>query len=53
MKRSLMILDHIAEMLNYAPAYMMGTKAVDSDMVREMQEMLKDMERMRNEVRLK
>lgn len=46
------ILDHIAEMLNYAPAYMMGTKAVDSDMVKEMQGMLKDLERMRKEVRL-
>jgi hypothetical protein len=47
------ILDHIAEMLNYAPAYMMGTKTVDSDMVREMQEMLKDLERMRKEVQSK
>lgn len=47
------MLDHIAEMLNYAPAYMMGTKTVDSDMVREMQEMLKDLERMRKEVQSK
>jgi len=47
------ILDHIAAMLNYAPAYMMGTKAVDSGMVREMHEMLKDLEKIRKEVRSK
>lgn len=47
------ILDHIAEMLNYAPAYMMGTKTVDSHMVREKQEMLKELERIRKEVQSK
>jgi hypothetical protein len=51
MKELARILDHIAEMLNYAPAYMMGTKKVDSEMVREMQEMLKDLEKMRKEIR--
>jgi len=44
------ILDHIAEMLNYAPAYMMGTKAVDSDMMTEMRQMLMDLENMRKEI---
>ena len=41
------ILDHIAEMMNYAPAYMMGTKVVDSEMIKEMQDMLKDLRKMR------
>ena len=44
------ILDHLAEMMNDAPAYMMGTKVVDSKMIKEMQEMLKDLEKMRKEV---
>lgn len=44
------ILDHVAWMLNYAPAYMMGTKAVDSAMMNEMQNMLKDLESMRKEI---
>jgi len=44
------ILDHLAEMMNDAPAYMMGTKIVDSKMIKEMQKMLKDLERMRKEV---
>lgn len=44
------ILDHIAEMLNDAPSYMMGTKAVDSEMVRQMHEMLKEIEKMRKEI---
>jgi len=44
------ILDHLAEMMNDAPAYMMGTKVVDSKMIKEMQKMLKDLERMRKEV---
>lgn len=44
------ILDHIAEMLNYAPAYMMGTKIVDSNMMTDMQQMLKDLEKMRKEI---
>jgi hypothetical protein len=44
------IMDHIADMLNYAPAYMMGTKTVDSDMMNEMQGMLKELEKMRNEI---
>lgn len=45
------MLDHVAWMLNYAPAYMMGTKSVDSDMMKEMQDMLKDLESMRKEIR--
>jgi hypothetical protein len=44
------ILDHLAEMMNDAPAYMMGTKVVNSKMIKEMQEMLKDLEKMRKEV---
>jgi len=44
------ILDHLAEMMNDAPAYMMGTKVVDSKMIKEMQKMLKDLEKMRKEV---
>ena len=44
------ILDHIAEMMNYAPAYMMGTKVVDSKMIKEMHDMLKDLEKMRKEI---
>jgi hypothetical protein len=45
------ILDHIAGMLNYAPAYMMGTKTVDSNMMTEMRQMLMDLEKMRKEIR--
>lgn len=52
MKRLAEILDHIAEMMNYAPAYMMGTKVVDSKMMHEMQNMLKDIEKMRQELDL-
>ena len=52
MKKTADILDHIAEMMNYAPAYMMGTKVVDSKMVNEMQNMLKDIEKMRKELDL-
>jgi hypothetical protein len=52
MKRLAEILDHIAEMMNYAPAYMMGTKVVDSEMMNEMQNMLKDIEKMRKELGL-
>jgi hypothetical protein len=44
------ILDHLAEMMNDAPAYMMGTKIVDSKMIKEMQEMLKDLEKMRKKI---
>ena len=44
------ILEHLAEMMNYAPAYMMGTKVVDSKMIKEMQDMLKDLEKMREEI---
>ena len=47
------ILDHVAEMLNYAPSYMMGVKAVDSNMISLMQDMLKDLEKMRKEIDLK
>lgn len=52
-KRLAEILDHIAEMLNYAPAYMMGSKVVDSNMIHIMQGMLKDLEKMRKEIGLK
>jgi hypothetical protein len=51
-KRLAEILDHIAEMLNYAPAYMMGSKVVDSNMIDLMQGMLKDLEKMRKEIPL-
>jgi len=44
------ILDHLAEMMNDAPAYMMGTKVVDSKMIKEMQDMLKDLEKMRKKI---
>lgn len=44
------ILEHVAEMLNYAPSYMMGVKAVDSNMMSLMQGMLKDLEKMRKEI---
>ena len=47
------ILDHVAEMLNYAPSYMMGVKAVDSNMISLMQGMLKDLEKMRKQIGLK
>jgi hypothetical protein len=33
-KRLAEILEHVAEMLNYAPSYMMGVKVVDSNMIR-------------------
>jgi hypothetical protein len=49
-KRLAEILDHVAEMLNYAPSYMMGVKAVDSNMISLMQDMLKDLEKMRKEI---
>jgi hypothetical protein len=47
------ILDHLAEMMNDAPAYMMGTKVVDSDHMKEMSEMLKDLEMIRKETGLR
>ena len=47
------ILDHLADMMNYAPAYMMGTKRIDSDMIRQMQEMLKELEKIRKSVGLR
>ena len=53
MKRLAEILNHLAEMMNYAPAYMMGTKIVDSAMIQEMQGMMKDLEKMRKEIGLK
>ena len=52
-KRLAEILEHIAEMLNYAPSYMMGVKVVDSNMVSLMQNMLKDLEKMRKQIGLK
>lgn len=50
LQRLAVILDHVAWMLNYAPAYMMGTKTVDSGMMKEMQDMLKDLDAMRKEI---
>jgi hypothetical protein len=50
MNRSADILAHIAEMMNYAPAYMSGTKVMDYEMVIEMQNMLKDIDKMRKEL---
>lgn len=47
------ILDHVADMLNYAPAYMMGSKVLDSDMIDLMQGILKDLETIRKEISLK
>ncbi len=52
-KRLAEILEHIAEMLNDAPAYMMSSKVVDSTMINLMQGMLKDLEKMRKEIGLK
>jgi hypothetical protein len=52
-KRLAEILEHVAEMLNYAPSYMMGVKAVDSNMISLMQNMLKDLEKMRKEIGVK
>jgi hypothetical protein len=49
-KRLAEILEHVAEMLNYAPSYMMGVKVVDSNMINLMQGMLKDLEKMRKQV---
>ncbi len=47
------ILDHVATMLNDAPAYMMGTKVVDSDMIAIMHGMLKELEQMRKDTGLR
>jgi len=47
------ILDHLVEMMNDAPAYMMGTKVVDANHMKEMSEMLKDLEEMREETGLR
>jgi hypothetical protein len=47
------ILDHMAEMLKDAPAYMMGAKVVDSHHLKRMQEMLKGLEAMRKETGLR
>jgi len=52
-KRLAAILDHIAEMLNEAPAYMMGTKKIDSAMIKEMHDMLRELEKMRADAGLK
>ena len=52
-KRLAEILDHVAEMLNYAPSYMMGVKDVDSNMISLMQGMLQDLEKMRKEIDIK
>jgi hypothetical protein len=53
MDRLAEILYHVARMMDNAPAYMMGTKTVDSAHMQEMSEMLKDLERMREETGLK
>jgi hypothetical protein len=52
-KRLAEILEHEAEMLYYAPSYMMGAKVVDSNMISLMQDMLKDLEKMRKEIGIK
>ncbi len=52
-KRLAEMLDHVAEMLNYAPSYMMGVKVVDSKMINLMQGMLKDLEKMRKQIGIK
>ena len=52
-KRLAEILEHVAEMLNYAPSYMMGVKVVDSNMINLMKGMLKDLEKMRKKIGLK
>jgi len=51
-KASPTMMKRLAEMMNYAPAYMMGTKVADSAMIQEMQGMLKDLEKMRKEIGL-
>jgi urease gamma subunit len=53
MKRVADILSHLAEMMNDAPDYMMGTKVVDSKMIEEMGDILKDLEKMRKETGLR
>jgi len=53
MKRVADILSHLAEMMNEAPDYMMGTKVVDSKMIEEMGEILKDLEKIRKETDLR
>lgn len=52
MHRMADILSHLAEMMNEAPSYMMGTKVVDSKMIEEMRGILKDLERMRKKIGL-
>ena len=47
------ILSHLAEMMNEAPDYMMGTKVVDSKMIKEMGDILKDLEKVRKETGLR
>ena len=49
MNRMADILSHLAEMMNEAPSYMMGTKVVDSKMIEKMRGILTDLERMREE----
>lgn len=53
MNRVADILGHLAEMMNKAPDYMMGTKVVDSKMIEEMGDILKDLEKMRKETGLR
>lgn len=52
-KRLAAIIDHIADMLNEAPAYMMGTRKIDSKMMKEMNDMLRELEEMRGSAGLK
>ena len=47
------ILSHLAKMMNEAPDYMMGTKVVDSKMIQEMSDILKDLEKMHIETGLR
>jgi hypothetical protein len=46
------ILDHLAEMMNDAPAYMMGTKVVDRSHMDDMALMQRDLEKMHKETDL-
>jgi len=52
-KRLAAIIDHIADMLNEAPAYMMGSRKIDSKMMKEMHDMLRELEKMREALGLR
>ena len=53
MNRLADILSYVADMMNEAPDYMMGTKVVDSKMIEEMGDILKNLEKMRKEIGLR